>query len=71
VQACIKPQDTVGFIYLSSAKMLHNPQKKYSSNEIRDSPEEHAAPIGHTAREYHAYPGSKNALPADDLERQR
>jgi hypothetical protein len=51
--------------------MLHNPQKKYSSNEISDSPEEHAAPIGHTAREYHAYPGSKDALPADDLERQR
>ncbi|KAJ7902601.1 hypothetical protein B0H14DRAFT_3123078 [Mycena olivaceomarginata] len=51
--------------------MLHNPQKKYSSNEISDSPKEHAAPIGHTAREYHAYPGSKDVLPADDLERQR
>ncbi|KAJ7827464.1 hypothetical protein B0H14DRAFT_3873634 [Mycena olivaceomarginata] len=36
-----------------------------------DSPQENGVSIAHTPRNYQAYPGSKYALPHDDVERQR
>ncbi|KAF7363695.1 S-adenosyl-L-methionine-dependent methyltransferase [Mycena sanguinolenta] len=42
-----------------------------NGNSCNDSPKENGVAIAHTPRNYQAFPGSKYALPHDDLERQR